>query len=187
MILRIGSLLIAFGVGCAMGYLFTIYYQSADLPLLEKKTTNITEIKKKFMANLFFTDKEKDKLGICKRELLCSNSILGDIKEVVEALVEGPQGEEKKYFLPTIPKKIKLRAVFLYKNCAYLDFSKDLILKHPGGSYAELQTIYSIVNTLITTFPNYIDSVQFLIEGEKKETLAGHISIFHPLSKNLGV
>ena len=51
---------------------------------------------------------------------------------------------------------------------------------HEGGSSGELQTIYSIVNTLALSFPE-IKEVQILVAGNREETIAGHIDITTPL------
>jgi hypothetical protein len=63
---------------------------------------------------------------------------------------------------------------------ASVNFSKELSLNHPGGSAAELNTVYSIVNTLTFNFP-VINQVQILIDGKKMKTLKGHIDISSPL------
>ena len=63
---------------------------------------------------------------------------------------------------------------------ATLDFSKELSENHPGGSSAELQTIFAIVNS-ITMNIEEITTVQILVAGELEETLAGHIIISIPL------
>ena len=57
---------------------------------------------------------------------------------------------------------------------------------HPGGSTAELQTIYSVVNTLTLNFPG-IKKVQLLIDGSVHDTLAGHIVISIPLGPEKGM
>ena len=69
------------------------------------------------------------------------------------------------------------------EEVAFLNFSKEISERHPGGSSAELQTIYSIVNTVTLNFPD-IKKVQLLIEGKKVNTLAGHIDISFPLSQD---
>ena len=54
-------------------------------------------------------------------------------------------------------------------------------VQFPGGSTGEILTIYSIVDTLTLNFPE-IKDVQILVEGRKKDTIAGHIDITTPLA-----
>jgi hypothetical protein len=63
---------------------------------------------------------------------------------------------------------------------AYLDFEPSLYDFSGGGSLGELHTIYGIVATLTESFPEIV-AVQFLIDGERKETLAGHVDLSRPL------
>ena len=75
---------------------------------------------------------------------------------------------------------MKLRQLYIDgQGTAYVDFSRDLQTKHPGGSGGELLTIYSIVDTLTTNF-DQIHQVKILVEGSEVLTLAGHIDTRHP-------
>lgn len=102
------------------------------------------------------------------------------IKAVVGELIKGPQG------LPglsrTIPQGTKLLGVNLKEGTAYVDFSPELKTKHWGGSAAERITVDSIVLT-VTEFPT-VNRVQILISGKKAQTIAGHVNIEAPLSRN---
>ena len=57
---------------------------------------------------------------------------------------------------------------------ARINFSSHLSRNHPGGSSAEIITVYSIANTVILNF-DYIKKIKFLIDGTEIDTLAGHI------------
>ena len=50
----------------------------------------------------------------------------------------------------------------------------------PGGSEAELLTVYSVVNSLTANFPA-VKRVQILIEDRPAPTLAGHVDLTRPL------
>jgi hypothetical protein len=63
---------------------------------------------------------------------------------------------------------------------AYLDFDSTFAEFSSGGSLGELQTIYGIVATVTESFPEIV-AVQFLLEGEPMDTLAGHIDLSRPL------
>ncbi len=55
---------------------------------------------------------------------------------------------------------------------------------HPGGSLDELLTIYTIVNALTMNLPA-VTSVQVLVDGKEVDTLAGHVDLRRPLTKNV--
>jgi len=60
-----------------------------------------------------------------------------------------------------------------------LDFSRELVTGHPGGSAAESATLTSILRTVALNFPG-TRSCTILVEGEQVETLAGHIDMARP-------
>jgi hypothetical protein len=64
-----------------------------------------------------------------------------------------------------------------------VNFDGALSKDHPGGSSAEMMTIYSIVNSLTLNFPQ-VKRVQILIDGKAVESIAGHISLKRPISSN---
>lgn|SRR3989338_2665406 len=98
------------------------------------------------------------------------------INEALNALIEGP----KQGMTPTLSNKIKLlNAFFDEDGTAYLNFSKDIIKNNPGGTFAELSAINSIVHTLVENFEE-ITAVQILINGEEVNTLWGHIDTSKP-------
>src|SRR5206468_4350672 len=59
------------------------------------------------------------------------------------------------------------------------------IVKVGGGSRAELQTIFAVVDTLALNIPE-IARTGILVDGEPRETLAGHISLGHPFAPDFG-
>jgi hypothetical protein len=54
---------------------------------------------------------------------------------------------------------------------------------HPGGSTAEMATVYSLTNTLTVNMPA-IKKVKILIGGKERESLKGHIGLKNPFSIN---
>src|SRR5204863_5554854 len=55
------------------------------------------------------------------------------------------------------------------------------LLQHAGGSFAELQTVYAIVDTLALNVPN-IKRIGILVNGQTRQTLAGHVFTAEPLA-----
>ncbi len=81
---------------------------------------------------------------------------------------------------PVAPES-RVREVWVSRGgIAYIDFSRSFADFSGGGSLGELHTVYSIVATLTESFPE-IFAVQFLVEGERIETLAGHVDLSRPL------
>ena len=53
-------------------------------------------------------------------------------------------------------------------------------MDHPGGSSAEMMTVYSVVNSLVLNFQQ-IKGVQILIDGERGKSIRGHLSLDRPI------
>ncbi len=103
--------------------------------------------------------------------------------KVVQELIKGPAGGS--VLCPTLPRGTLLRSLKIMGNVAYVDFSKELMENHWGGSRAEELTIYSIVNTLADV--SGIKEIQILVEGAQSSTIAGHIFLDEPLSPNFDI
>ena len=100
---------------------------------------------------------------------------------IVSALIKGPQ----KGLINTIPAGTRLNALFIAPDgTCYVDLSEEVSRNHPGGSKAELLTIYSMVNSLVLNVPE-VEGVQILIDGNEAPTLAGHIDIQLPFKANM--
>lgn len=127
-------------------------------------------------VNLYFPDKNAEKLHLEQRNITVKNE--GIARATVEALIAGP----KNNLVASIPSGTKLINIYVINKIAYVDFSKEFISNHSGGSASEIMTLYSIVNTL-TEFST-IDSVQFLIEGKTGKTL-GNILLNEPIKRRV--
>ena len=98
---------------------------------------------------------------------------------VIRELIKGPETEG---LFATIPPETRLLDIRITEGTAFVSFSRELQTRHPGGTAGEMFTVYSIVNSL--TELAGIVQVQILIEGDKAETLAGHMEIMEPLARN---
>ncbi|OGF48819.1 MAG: hypothetical protein A2231_12190 [Candidatus Firestonebacteria bacterium RIFOXYA2_FULL_40_8] len=126
---------------------------------------------------LFYIN-ENGKLQAEKREIQGATSVLDDVKICVIELAKGPK---EKGLFGTLPKDTELREVYLDDNrCLYLDFTKSIINNPKGGTTAETQLIYSLVNTILENF-GQIASVRFLVEGQEVKTIGGHLDVNRPL------
>lgn len=101
------------------------------------------------------------------------------IRLIINRLIEG---SEKANLIDVIPRGSKLNNVYIKENIAFIDFSKEFVENHPGGSLGEYNTIYSIVNSL--TEINGIEQVVFLIDGERQTAYKGHTQFDIPIQRD---
>lgn len=131
-------------------------------------------------VTLYYADEQSDRLVEENRSLALEGR--EPAVTVLEELIEGPD-------LPahgrTIPADVKVLGVQIKDGIAIADFSEELRSSHWGGSTGEIITVYSIVNTL-AELPG-VEQVQILIEGEKVDTLVGHLELMEPLSPDWGL
>lgn len=164
-------------VGFLLGRAFTPHAPAPvpDTPPLEDADAVDTTTRR---VRLFFAAPSGDKLREEQRTIPRAASFVQEAKHAVEELIKGPEGGLD----PTIPSGVSLRQLYVDgQGIAYVDFTRDLQTKHPGGSWGELLTIYSIVDTLTANF-NEIQRVKILVEGSEILTLAGHIDARHPFT-----
>lgn len=100
---------------------------------------------------------------------------------VVDEILKGPKSEGH---ISVIPSGVKVLSVETKNGVCFVNLSKEFVSKFFGGSTGETLTIYSIVNSL--TELETVSSVQFLVEGEKKETLS-HLAINEPIVRNKSI
>ncbi|MFA5536388.1 MAG: GerMN domain-containing protein [Bacillota bacterium] len=99
----------------------------------------------------------------------------GIARATINELLAGP--DLISGFLPTVPYGTVLKDINVKDDgLIIVDFSKELVENHVGGDLGEALTVFSIVNTL-AQFPT-VDRVQFLVEGQLVETIAGSVNIF---------
>ena len=84
-------------------------------------------------------------------------------------------GEQK-----VLPPGTRLRDIAILDGIAYVDFSREFRDNHWGGLAGELDTVYSIVNTLGEF--NSVRAVQFLLEGSPISTIGtGAVDLASPV------
>lgn len=98
---------------------------------------------------------------------------------IVKELIAGPKNEK---LSKTIPPESKLNSIKIEDNMVYVDMSEEFKSKHWGGSSGEIMTIGSLANSL--TEIDGIEKVQLLINGQKTDTLAGHLDISQPITRD---
>lgn len=178
-------LIIAAVSGCGSGK-----RSNTNLPYLGEKSGSAVEAPKSTPAQpeparqtgekstlaLYFGDKE----GYLGVEMRTIPKTPGIARAAMQELIRGPSAGTG--LSPTLPSGTTLNSIKIEGGIATVDFSRELKSGHKGGTSGEMATVYSIVNTL-TQFPS-VQKVQILIDGQKVESLSGHLDLTRPLERN---
>jgi len=149
--------------------LFNALFPPVDMETIKKKEKRIAEI--------YFSDPQERFLVAEKRYIYKEENPAEQAKEVVKALLAG----SKAGHVNTFPANVALRDIKVDKDgVARVNFSANLVKAHPGGSTAEMATIYSLANTLTASIPD-IKAVKILVEGKELPSIKGHISTAEPV------
>jgi len=100
------------------------------------------------------------------------------LKPLLKALLEKADENDPK----PVPDGIEVRATYLLPDgTAIVDLGGPLFAEGwKTGSDAEVMLVYSVVQTATDNLPT-VKRVQILVNGQPSDTLAGHVSIEHPL------
>ncbi len=91
-------------------------------------------------------------------------------------LAAGP-GVEEVFFMPaTANQSGNTPQSSQPGQTAVINLSRDFAENHPSGIEPETLTLLSIIGTLHATFPE-VRQVRFLVDGQPRETLAGHADL----------
>jgi hypothetical protein len=137
------------------------YFLSRPMNVTQKEVT------------LYFPDMDAQKVWKEVRTLTVYDN------EIASAAIFGLiAGTNSMTLSPSIPEGTRLLGINIDNELCTVDFSREFVDNHSGGSAGELMTLSSIVNTL-TEFPGIV-GVQILVEGKSGETL-GNILLDEPL------
>lgn len=179
-------LLFLFLIGLTAASIYVLKHPDLLTMLPHKKKISPSPITKEkdISINLYFGDSSSDFLmPEPRRMVLQEGAIKNTVKKIIQELIKGP----KSTLIQTIPHGVTIRGIALKGNTrVVIDFSPELARNHPGGSLAEMQTIYSIVNSILLAIPS-LKEVKILVDGQSQETLKGHIDLRAPLKANLSL
>jgi Sporulation and spore germination len=146
----------------------------ASAPTTPKETAHIT-------ATLFFGAPDGQSLAPMRRDVPLADSVVEQGRQIVTAqLTEIPPAP----YVSVIPAGTMLRAFYVTdRGDAFVDLSSDVVRGHPGGSLNELLTVYAIVNAVSANLP-VAKRVQILVDGKEADTIAGHVDLRRPLTRN---
>jgi spore germination protein GerM len=135
---------------------------------------------RKITATLYYVSEDGMSLAPAQREVAFGATVAEQARAIVEAQL-APAGS----LVSAIPAETRLRQLYVTEHGdAFVDLSPEVASRHPGGSLAEMLTVYTIVNALTVNLPA-VTRVQILVDGKEVDTLAGHADLRHPLAKNL--
>jgi len=118
---------------------------------------------------LLFPGIDDDFLHVEKRAVVAVGPADERARQCLAALIEGPSPG----LLAALPGGTRLREVFVLPDgTAWADFTPDLL--KIGGSARELLAVYAIVDTVALNVPE-VRRVGILVDGQPRETLAGHV------------
>jgi spore germination protein GerM len=134
-------------------------------------------------ATLYYGTRDGQGLAAVRREVPLAEGVVPQARAILGALL----GEAPEPYVSVIPPGTIVRAFYVTeRGDAFVDLGSEVTANHPGGSFAELLTVYAIVNTLTTNLPT-IQRVQILINGREADTLAGHVDLRRPLVPDLAL
>lgn len=133
-------------------------------------------------ATLFYATPEGDALMPIRREVPLAEGIVAQGRQILLAQLEPPPSP----YISAIPAGTTLRALYVTdKGDAFVDFS-GISAAHPGGSLTELLTVQAIVNAVTANLPA-VQRVQILVDGKEVDTIAGHVDIRRPLTRDVSL
>ena len=133
-------------------------------------------------VSLFFAAPDSSALVREGREIDACDTPAECMEEVVDELINGPLGE----LGATLPPIGTIRGVSLEGDLARVDLGRELVEALPAGSNSELLAAYSIVDSLCFNFPQ-VRRVLFTVDGEKAQTLKGHLDLRAPLAPDFSL
>jgi spore germination protein GerM len=162
----------------AVGAALYIWHRSTRVEPVVEAPEGVTVVPEgSRTVTLYFAEKDEEALLPETRLVAAGEDFAEQVRQVMQALLEGPQGEGVS---TTAPETRLLNAFYDAESALlYLDFSSELVAGHPGGASAEYYTIAAIVRTVSENFPE-VRAVQFLVEGLQVGTIAGHIDAYQP-------
>jgi len=163
-----------------VGFLVFFFLSMFDYiyPPADGKRVSMAKEEKQ-VVKLYFSDPNERFLISEDRYITKRKSINDNVRELVVALIGGPNTD----LVETFPRETDLRKVNVKNGIAYIDFGRNLIDLHPGGSASEMMTIYSLTNTITINIPS-VKKVKLLVDGKDLETIKGHIDTTGPFEVN---
>jgi Sporulation and spore germination len=157
------------------------YGRSAAKPSAAGAPTEPSTAGRRIKARLFYVEPDGIRLSSVERDVSFGEGTVEQARQLIEAQI----GAAAEPLVSAVPPGTKLRNLFVTERGeAFVDFSRELLTGHSGGSTDEMLTVYTIVDVLTANLPA-VTAVQLLVDGKQVDTLAGHVDLRRPLAKNL--
>jgi spore germination protein GerM len=131
-------------------------------------------------ATLFYASTQGDSLVAVQRDVPLAEGVDAQARQILVSQLEAPPQP----YISAIPKGTTLRSFFVTaRGDAFVDLSREVTTAHPGGSMTELLTVHAIVNAVTANLPA-IQRVQIMVDGKEVDTLAGHVDVRRPMSRD---
>jgi spore germination protein GerM len=135
----------------------------------------------KTSVTLYFPSASSDALAAETREIIDTKGPADRGSQIIAALLDGPRTEGA---LAAAPPGTVLRHLWVRDDGnAYADFSEELAAGTNVGSWDEILTVYSIVDSLTENVPE-IHRVGILVAGSQRQSF-GHLDLSRPLPPDL--
>ncbi len=93
-------------------------------------------------------------------------------ERIVDELVYGMRYEKIRHIIPEVKNGVTVR---VEGDTAYVNFSKEMVDKHPADIDSEMLTVYSIVNSLASL--DAVTAVKFTIDGKVQKDFKGFLDM----------
>ncbi|HEV8132116.1 MAG TPA: GerMN domain-containing protein [Acidobacteriota bacterium] len=130
----------------------------------------------KIGSKVYFRQAGAQSLLAMPRDIFATTSPEVRARQLVQALIEGPQQSELGKVFPVLPRETKVRQIYFLGETAVVDLSEEVASLLPGGIDSEATAMDSIQQTLLENVAQ-IKAVHFLINGKDTEAFAGHIAL----------
>ena len=178
----LGGLALGFGVWLVIAKLPGLLTspRNAPPPSTQTDTSVPPPGTRRIHVSLFYVSERGLELIPVGREITYGSTPAEQARRIVEAQVHAPPPGQAS----AIPPETTVRSVYLgSKGDAYVDLGPEIVEHQGGGTLDEALAVYAIVNALATNLQD-VRTVQILIDGKEVDTLAGHIDLRRPISRN---
>ena len=132
-------------------------------------------------ATLFHVSSDGQQLVAVQHEVPFGEGAVEQGRQIVLAQIKTAPPAP---LVAAVPQGTDLRSFYLSdRSEAFVDLGPEILTAHPGGSAAELLTVYAIVNAVTANLPA-ATRVQLLVDGKEVDTLAGHVDVRRSLRRN---
>jgi hypothetical protein len=136
---------------------------------------------RRISVRLYFEAPDREGLLPEDREVAFSADLPRQLRTVVEELAKGSTTG----LVSTLPAGTRVLEVFVQaRGVAWVDLSSEATSNFPGGSRAEMLTVYSVVNTIVTNFPT-VSRVRIIVNDQPVTSLGGHVDLSRPLPPDM--